>query len=135
MAHDPHTKRILLAETLEELRAVRVHDSTWTEAHEVLSVARAQFLPPESCRGMHVADRMLRPVPMANPDIPRDMYTRGILGARTADDLKRLRARGEQHGDWLEAHTVLARACADQLLQPILKRMIPTRVPAPRRRR
>jgi hypothetical protein len=73
---------------------------------------------------------------MANPDIPRDMHTRAILGATSADDLKQLRARGDQFGDWLEAHTVLARARADQLLQPVLKRMIPTtRVPAPRRRR
>jgi len=135
MAHDPHTKLILLAETLQELWAVRVHDSTWTEAHEVLSVARAQFLPHESAGYAHITDRTLRPVPMANPDIPRDAYTRRILGAQTADDLKRLRAEGARYGDWLEAHTVLARARADQLLQPVLKRMIPTRVPAQRRGR
>lgn len=133
MAHDPHTRLIMLAENLTELWAVRVYNSTWTEAHEVLSVARARILTHD--RYHQAEDRTLRPVPMANPDIPRDAYTRRILGAQTADDLKRLRAEGARYGDWLEAHTVLARARADQLLQPVLKRMIPTRVPAQRRGR
>lgn len=133
MAHDPHTRRIMLAETLRELWALRVHNSTWTEAHEVLSAARAQFLTYD--RGVWIEDRTLRPVRMTRTDIPRDSYTCRILGARTADDLKKLHAEGAKYGDWLEAHTVLARARADQLLQPVLKRMIPTRVPAQRRPR